>query len=64
MDVALEHALAEQVFVLPGSVAGIRPDPARGVVGIEEIGQAGAGVRAASLTSQRRINRWRRSVLM
>jgi hypothetical protein len=45
VDLALQHPLAQKVLVLLGTVAGVGPDRARGVAGVEQIGQTGAGVR-------------------
>ena len=45
MDVARQHPLAQQGLILPGTVAGVGPHIRSGVAGIEQIGQAGPGMR-------------------
>jgi hypothetical protein len=39
-----QHPLAQQIIVLPLPIASVGPNRARGVAGVEQIGQAGTGM--------------------
>ena len=61
VDVAHQHALAQQLLVLLRPIAGVGPDLGPVLPGSSRSAEARAPWAAASVTSQRRISRWRRS---